>query len=90
MSTISEPRYEPRGGPGNGVSSDEILAEDRRWFLTYSVEFARILADAGKLIAVEEVIYFFEKPWKWTPEYQKWRRAGSPAPGDLTFEEVWL
>ena len=67
----------------------EDLADDRRWFLTYSVEFAKILADAAKLTTVEDTIYFFEKPWKWTPEYQKWRRAGSPDLTDPKFEEVW-
>lgn len=71
------------------LDAAEELALDRRWFLIHVTDFAHVLADAAKLTTVEETIYYFEKPWKWTEDYKKWRRAGSPELGDPAFEEVW-
>lgn len=50
---------------------DEVLA------------LARHLIDDGSLPTPAAVLAFFEKPWKWEPEYQLWyataRPQGDPA-----------
>ena len=43
-------------------------------------DFATILRSAG-LMPPDEFDYF-EKPWKWQPEYEAWLAAGCPAPPD--------
>lgn len=37
---------------------DEVLA------------FARTLVDRGEITDLDALLYFFEKPWKWTPEHE--------------------
>ena len=38
-----------------------------------------VLADVFILQDAESVLYFFEKPWKWTDEYRLWQSYGFPA-----------
>lgn len=53
--------------------------------------FARFLVGYGTLATPYDVLSFFEKPYKWSPEHARWVRAGRPeeeaAPDDL-FETV--
>jgi hypothetical protein len=42
------------------------------------VSFARVLVDAEWLDTSGEVIDYFERPWKWSPEYGVWIQAGRP------------
>jgi hypothetical protein len=51
--------------------------------------FGRILA-AYYEWEVSDVFYYFEKPWKWTPEHERWRALGMPGrpePGALDAPE---
>lgn len=41
--------------------------------------FATVLVDVEMLQDREAVLYFFEKPWKWTTEYLLWEEHGFPA-----------
>jgi hypothetical protein len=52
--------------------------------------FGRILA-AYYDWETRDVFYYFEKPWKWTPEYERWIALGcpeSPKPGTLDEKET--
>ena len=58
---------------------------DTGWFADYSevVTFGGVLADIDTLTSARDVLYYFEKPWKWTPEYEAWTAHGRPlAPGE--------
>lgn len=66
------------------------------WFESASevLGFARHLVATGRLDGedrshrqtAENVLYFFEKPWKWTPEYEAWkvRKAGAVRKREIT------
>lgn len=51
------------------------------WFEDHTelVAFAHWLADNGhfdganRRQTADNVLYYFEKPWKWTPEYEGWK-----------------
>lgn len=43
---------------------------------------ARMLIDADRLYTLEELLYFFEKPWKYQTEAELWTHAGRPGPDD--------
>ena len=47
------------------------------WYESYSevVSFARVLDAAGKFERTIDVIYYFEKPWKWGHEYSLWKQG---------------
>ena len=55
-----------------------------QWYETHSelVTFARVLLDAGAFDGEEgqakQMLYFFEKPWKWTDEFVAWVRLRRP------------
>lgn len=53
----------------------------RRWFEVREelVALAQVLDDSGFFDTTRDVVYFLEKPWKWSPEYERWVRAGRPA-----------
>lgn len=53
---------------------------DTGWFADYSevVTFGHILAYADALDTAPEVLEYFDRPWKWTPEYEAWARHGRP------------
>lgn len=43
--------------------------------------FARALDGCGAFDedGIPDLLYFLERPWKWTPEYNAWVAAGRPA-----------
>lgn len=47
------------------------------WFtnLDNVVELARSLNEQGILTGASDAIDFFEKPWKWTPEWESFQAA---------------
>jgi hypothetical protein len=45
---------------------DEVLA------------FGHVLVDTGEIDTAKDVLYYFEKPHKWQPEYELWEKAGRP------------
>jgi hypothetical protein len=45
---------------------------------TELLRFAHVLVDAGSLTDAKEVLYFFEKPWKWDQEHQIWDGCHRP------------
>ena len=57
------------------------------WYDDREIEwsFASVLVDQMLLQDVEAVLYFFEKPWKWTPEYELWNQHGAPQEGDAEY-----
>jgi hypothetical protein len=48
--------------------------------VTHDVSFARILVRCGVLLSPEDVIDYFEEPWKRAREFQIWDDAGRPWP----------
>jgi hypothetical protein len=40
--------------------------------------FARALAKTDGFANQEEVVNYFEEPWQWTEEYQRWVEAEKP------------
>ena len=53
---------------------------DKNWLMAADSihTFATVLHRAGVLDTVDDVLYFFEKPWKWDNEYDKWVEFGQP------------
>lgn len=47
---------------------------DKQWFDDPDevLAFAHWYFDSGTVL-VREILYFFEKPWKWTPQYEEWK-----------------
>ena len=45
------------------------------WLAHYGniTELARWLVAEGRLTTIEDVLYYFEKPWKWSPEWREYR-----------------
>lgn len=37
-----------------------------------TLAFAHVLADTFTRWSAKDAIYYFEKPWKWTPEHANW------------------
>ena len=48
------------------------------------ITFADFLVETGAFTGPGEVVYFFEKPWKWQVEFDAWK-AAEPKP-DPTWE----
>lgn len=56
------------------------------WYTDHAtlMSFVRVLARAeafrgdSRREDTRNILYFFEKPWKWTPEYEAWVRLGRP------------
>lgn len=42
------------------------------------LEFVRALDMALAFVRTGELLYFLEKPWKWTDEFVAWDAAGRP------------
>lgn len=53
------------------------------WYADHDevVTFARALVDANVITTVDESLYYFEKPWKWTAEHDAWAQCGKPLDG---------
>jgi len=52
------------------------------WYADHGevVSLASILVGLDRLSTPHDVIYFFEKPWKWDREFRIWDEAGRPLP----------
>ena len=50
------------------------------------VSFAYVLESAGAFQSEREVIYFFEKPWQWTSEWEMWNGLARPGEGEASWE----
>jgi hypothetical protein len=37
------------------------------------IAFATHLVDSGEITEVKDLLYFYEKPWKWAAEYEAWK-----------------
>ena len=44
------------------------------------LEFARVMHETGEFATIDDVLYFFEKPYKWTVERERWLAMGKPEP----------
>lgn len=57
------------------------VAMATKWFESHDelVWFAAVLTDAGEFPEAADLLRFFEKPWKWTPEHDEWARLGRPS-----------
>lgn len=55
------------------------MTETDRWFEDYQsiCDFAMHLHSEGRFNTPSDVLYYFEKPWKWDPEFQEWRNTSS-------------
>ncbi len=40
------------------------------------LRFAVHLVEINDFLTPEELLYFFEKPWKWDSEYKEWNENG--------------
>jgi hypothetical protein len=60
------------------------------WFETHEnlVMLAMALDTDCRFEEAADAIRFFEKPWKWTPEWESWSAAGRPAKFDFELEAV--
>ena len=38
------------------------------------LNFAKYLHDEDEFLEVDDVLYFFEKPWKWNEEYLQYKK----------------
>ncbi len=70
------------------------MSNDNKWYedratLTEFVLLWRALGGFGPVECsegnIDDVMYFIEKPWKWTPEYEKWISLGAPNADDPVF-----
>ena len=59
-------------------SPDELITGDERSVVQRVFEFAQILQGANAMPLDEDE--YWEKPWKWQPEYEKWLSLGQPWP----------
>lgn len=65
------------------------LRSEDAWTVDHDavMSFARFLVGYGTLATPHDVLSFFEKPYKWSPEHARWVSAGRPedeaAPDDL-------
>ena len=53
------------------------MSEQRKWFETYDnvTTLGRWLREEGLIRNVGELQYYYEKPWKWTPEWHQMLEA---------------
>lgn len=58
----------------------ELCGLDDREAVSRIFGFATVLREAGAL--AEDTDQYFERPWKWQPEYELWLQAGSPLPAE--------
>jgi DNA-binding transcriptional MocR family regulator len=61
--------------PGRGV-----FVVSPPWYaeLDQMNEFAHVLVESDLIVEPSELIYYYEKPWKWEPEHKIWRSRGKP------------
>ena len=46
--------------------------------------FGYVLVDTGELESARDVLYYVEKPHKWSPEHELWEAAGRPGDASVT------
>jgi hypothetical protein len=63
--------------------------EETKWYNDYDtvVGFAKILESAGEIEDAKEAILYFEKPWKYDPEYEAWIELEKPGKKDGNWDE---
>ena len=49
------------------------------------VGLAGVLVDAGTLDTARDVVYFFEKPWKYHNEWRLWEACDKPRKDDINW-----
>lgn len=56
------------------------LSSNDIWYNSHDnlVGFGGVLDDAGFFANTKDLLYFFEKPWKWGAEYVIWESFGKP------------
>ena len=56
------------------------MIDTKDWWQDHDerLSFARTLAESHLLTTVADTLYYFEKPWKWTTEHERWVQAGRP------------
>ena len=59
------------------------MSSETHWYEAHSelLRFAIILRDAGAFDGedpIDRVLYYFEKPWKWSGEHDRWIALGRP------------
>ncbi len=61
-----------------------------RWFDDPMIvlRFAHILHECGVFLdgkeAIDSILDYFEKPWKWDDEHTRWVKLGRPAAADIS------
>lgn len=80
--------YGPIISRGNGIGDLLLASMERRralidgdqWFTDAgeALDFARALHLVGAFADVDAVLYYFEKPYKWTEEHKDWVLADRP------------
>ena len=74
------------------VTADEVRALAEKHYGPIHADpaavlaFGQILVDADWLSKPEDVIYYFERPWKWSELHQIWAAAGMP---DKNHTDAW-
>ena len=56
---------------GEDVMTTEAAANDK-WFIDHGevLRLGRWLVADDRITSTKDLLYFFEKPWKWTDEYE--------------------
>lgn len=67
------------------MASDDKWWENRDWTHTFGL----LLKAADVLTEVDSVFHYFEKPWKWTKEYEAYVVAGEPNEGGPGWDD-WI
>jgi hypothetical protein len=64
------------------MAYNETPVPNTHWYtsIEQTTRFARILVESGVLLSADDVVDYFEEPWKRTREYQIWDDAGRPRP----------
>ena len=52
------------------------------------VGFGRVYNELGGFGDLDDVFYFFEKPYKWTDEHARWVALGRPLAEAITLEQI--
>lgn len=41
------------------------------------IAFATHLVDSGEITELKDLLYYYEKPYKWSSEYEAWKAGSS-------------
>jgi hypothetical protein len=70
-------RRRPRGRQLStelGGNDPRVWCEDQDEVLA----FARVMVEGDTFATQTDLLYYFEKPWKWTEDRDAWIQAGEP------------